>query len=97
MPKKKKKTVELEEYNVIFRIPKDAMQVKLTCLVAGIDTEVMKVKKTLNVADILKARSAFLDNVYDGDDYDSPFILTDKAIKELGDLDATETEDSTDK
>ena len=94
--KKKKQIVEFEEMNVILRIPKDAMQVEIKCLVAGIDVDVQTVKKKLDVSDIIKARSDFIDNVGD-DDYDQPWVLTEKALKELGDINATETEDSTDK
>lgn len=94
--KKKKQAVELEEMNVILRIPKDTMQVEIKCLVAGIDVDVQTVKKKLDVSDIIKARSDFIDNVGD-DDYDQQWVLTEKALKELGDINATETEDSTDK
>lgn len=82
--KKKKKQIELEEMNVILRIPKDAMQIDIECLIAGINIDVTTVKRTLTVGDIIKARSAFIDVVGD-DDYDQPWIVSNAPIDCEGD------------
>lgn len=83
MAKKKKKFVDLEEMNVILRIPKDAVGLTIRVQLIGEDGELKKVERKLSVADIHTARTDFLDNVEFGDDYDAKFELTDEGREYL--------------
>ena len=79
MGKKKKKTeVELDEMNIILKIPKEAVALEVTASLISKDGELQRVCKKLTVADIQDYRQAFLDNVDLGDDYDARFVLTDE-------------------
>lgn len=78
--------VELEEMNIIIKVPKDALKVTVKVQVPGYDGEVMKVKKKLLKTDLDKARKDFLDNVEGGDDYDAKFVITDKGAKFLEEI-----------
>ncbi len=79
MGKKQKKTVvELDEMNIILKIPKEAVALEVTASLISEDGELQRVSKKLTVADIRDSRQAFLDNVDFGDDYDARFVLTDE-------------------
>lgn len=80
-----KKEIELEEMNVILRIPAEAASVTISAVVIKGDKPV-KVKKKLNLKDIHQARSDFLDNVEDGDDYNARFVITEKGRRYLEQL-----------
>ena len=69
--------IELEEMNVILRIPKEAVAMKVTAsfFLGG---KVRKVSKKFTASEIHDARRAFLDNVDGGDGYDARFALTDE-------------------
>ena len=84
--KKKKKIVELEEINVIVKVPKDAASVTINAVIIGKDEKTMKVKKHLTPDDIRTARKDFLDNVEDGDDYDAMYVITDETRAYLNNL-----------
>ena len=78
MGKKKQKEVELNETNIILKIPENAASLTVIANMVDSDGKLMKVQKTLSVQDIFKARQDFLDNVEDGDDYDAKYILTEE-------------------
>lgn len=84
---KSNKTMEVEEMNIILRIPKDAASLTVTAVLIGKDDKAVKVGRRLSADDIRSARHAFLDNVEDGDDYDARYVLTDEGreyLEELG-------------
>ena len=83
MAKKKKKGIDLDEMNVILRIPKDAVGLTIRAQLIGEDGELMKVERKLSVTDIHTARTDFLDNVELGDDYDARFVITEEGRKYL--------------
>ena len=78
MGKKKQKEVELNETNIILKIPENAASLTVIANMVDSDGKLMKVQKTLSVQDIFKARQDFLDNVEGGDDYDAKFVLTEE-------------------
>lgn len=78
MGKKKQKEVELNETNIILKIPENAASLTVIANMVDADGKLMKVQKTLSVQDIFKARQDFLDNVEGGDDYDAKFVLTEE-------------------
>lgn len=80
---KSSKTMEVEEMNIILRIPKDAASLTVTAVLIGKDDKVVKVGRRLSADDIRSARQAFLDNVEDGDDYDARYVLTDEGREYL--------------
>lgn len=70
--------VELEEMNVIIKVPKDVVRITMNCTVFSDGMEdLLKVEAVLGREDIRQARQDFLDNVEDGDDYDALYCLTD--------------------
>lgn len=70
--------IELDEINVIIKIPQDSARIDLTAHILDDDGHVVKVCKTLRSEDIREARRDFLDNVEEGDDYDARYIITDE-------------------
>ena len=86
MGKDEKKTVEVEEMNIILRIPKSAASITVTAMIIEDNDETMKVSRRLTTEDIRTARQDFLDNVEDGDDYDARFVITDEGMEYLKQL-----------
>lgn len=84
--KKKPNDVELEEINIILRIPKEAVELKVTASLIDDEGQVMKVSTKHPASVIRKMRRAFLDNVMGGDDYDTRYILTEKGLDYLDSL-----------
>ena len=82
----KKKAVELQEVNIILRIPENAASLEVCASLVDDDGKLMKVKKKLSVQDIFKARQDFLENVEDGDDYDARYVLTEEGKAYLEEL-----------
>ncbi|MBO5570565.1 MAG: hypothetical protein J6A79_16770 [Clostridia bacterium] len=82
----KKKYIDLEEMNIILRIPKEAVGLTLKAQLVGKDGKLMKVVRKLSVTDIHTARTDFLENVPDGDDYDAMFMLTDEGKASLDEI-----------
>lgn len=78
-----KKTIELEEMNVILRIPAETAAVTVSAAVIDKKGKLQKVKKKLTLKEIHEARAAFLDNVDGGDDYDGKFIITEEGRRYL--------------
>ncbi|MBQ9664596.1 MAG: hypothetical protein IJV40_15730 [Oscillospiraceae bacterium] len=75
---KKKKEIDLDEINIILRIPENAAEITVSAKLLDKKGKPMKVGRTLSVQDIFKARTDFLENVADGDDYDAKYVLTDE-------------------
>ena len=80
------KTIELEEMNVILRIPEAAASVTVTAVTIDENDEPVKVCRRFSAEDIRAARQAFLENVEDGDDYDARFVITDEGMGYLEQL-----------
>ena len=78
--------VELEEVNVILRIPKEAVSVEITAGILDETGRLCKVGKKLSVSEIRDARQAFLDYVDGGDDYDAKFVITEEGRRDLESL-----------
>ena len=75
--------LELEEMNIILKIPKEAVALEVTASLLSEDGKVMKVKTSLSVSDIRDRRQDFLDNVECGDDYDARYAITDEGREYL--------------
>ena len=86
--------VELEEMNIIIKVPKDALKVTIKVQVPGFDGEIIKAKKKLTKTDIDAARKDFLDNVEDGDDFNAKFVVTEKGTEYLKQLQSKEEGES---
>ena len=78
--------IELEEMNIIIKVPKDALKVTIKVQVPGYDGEIIKAKKKLLKTDIDAARKDFLDNVEDGDDFNAKYVVTEKGKEYLKQL-----------
>lgn len=72
------KELELEQYNIIVKIPVDAIKVSITAKMLNDKDEIVSVCNDMNMKDIYEARTAFLENVEDGDDFDARYVLTEK-------------------
>ena len=90
MGKKKKadtgKTMEVEEINVILRIPREAASVTIHAVMIDENDRSVKVSRKLSAEDIRTARQDFLDNVEYGDDYNARYVLTDEGRAYLDSL-----------
>lgn len=82
--KKKQSKIELEEMNIILRIPKEAAALEVTALLVR-GEKVSKASKKLTLSDIQEMRQNFLDNLED-DDYDAKYVLTDEGRAYLDQL-----------
>ena len=71
-------TIELNEINIILKIPADAAKLEITALMLDENNDVVKVVKQLGLEDIHEARRDFLLNVGEDDDYDVRYVLTDE-------------------
>ena len=78
--------MEVEEMNIILRIPNDAASVTVTAVLIDEKDNTVKVSRRLSAGDIRFARQDFLDNVEDGDDYDARYVLTDEGREYLEQL-----------
>jgi len=76
----------LDEINIILKIPKGAVKLTVNAIIINENGELGKVSRDLSLTDIQDARTAFLNNVDDGDDYDVVWSLTDKGKKMLDEL-----------
>lgn len=74
----KRREIELEQMNVILKIPKDAVGLVLTAKLLDEDDNLMQTMRVLSFSDLRTARQDFLDNVEDGDEYDARYVLTDE-------------------
>lgn len=74
---KDKEIVTLEEMNIFMTIPENATKLKIIATVE-IDGKKQKVSKKINKKEIQEARQNFLFFVEDGDDYNAPYVLTDR-------------------
>ena len=81
VPTQDKKSVELEEVDIIIGIPKDAARIQITADVFVGDKQ-LSVTRVLNPNDIFNSRKDFIDLVGDEDMY----ALTDKGKKLASEL-----------
>lgn len=79
------KEIELEEMNIILRIPVEAASLTVKAVIIQ-DDKPVKVKKKLNLKEIHDARQDFLDNVELGDDYNGKFVITEEGRRYLEEL-----------
>ncbi len=80
--------IELDEMNVIIRIPTDAATIDLTAHILDEDQKVINVTRHFTVDEVRRARQDFLDNVDGGDDYDARYVLTEEGKRYLEELKA---------
>ena len=69
--------IELDEINIIAKVPKNAARVTISAIMLTNDDSQMTVHKVLDPDDIRQARQDFLDYVEGGDDYDARYVITD--------------------
>ena len=70
--------IELDQINIILKIPKKTIALEIQPKILDDNGEVMTLSATLDPEDVRAARQDFLDNVDCGDDYDALYTLTDK-------------------
>lgn len=85
--------VELDEYNLIIKIPRESVKLEIKAVFLDDNDELATVCKTLKLRDIQEARKDFLENVEDGDDYDARYVLTDEGREWLEEFRRTHSED----
>jgi hypothetical protein len=90
MGKMELKEVELQEINIILKIPENAFFLEVKASLMDENGQLMNVMKKLPVQDIFKARQDFLQNVEDGDEYDARYVLTDESMEYLTGLQEAE-------
>ena len=73
--------VELDEYNIIMKVPIGTVWLEAKVRYAGDDGTLHEVLKRMNPHDLMEARQNFLENVEDGDDYDVRYTLTENGRK----------------
>lgn len=78
--------IELEEMNVLIKIPLNAATIDLTAHILDENGKVLNVARHFTTDEVRKARQDFLDNVEDGDDYDAVYTLTEKGQRYLEEL-----------
>lgn len=83
---KKKKEIELEEMNIILKVPKSAAALTVEAVLLKTDGKTQKVEKKMDTQELYKARQDFLDNVDFGDDYDGKFVITEKGRQFLEEM-----------
>lgn len=86
--------VELDEYNLIIKIPRESIKLEIKAVFLDDNDELTTVSKTLKLSDIQEARKDFLENVEDGDDYDARYVLTDKGREWLEEYSRAHPEDN---
>lgn len=79
------KATDIELYNIIMQIPRNACELTITAKIIEGD-KVVEVQGVYNVSEIFQARQDFLDNVDFGDDYNATYALTDKGMAYLEEL-----------
>ena len=62
--------IELEEMNIILKVPVGTACIKMQCSLLDDNGELMEVSTVINSKRVHEARRDFLENVEDGDDYD---------------------------
>lgn len=87
---KKKKEIELEEMNIILKVPKSAAALTVEAVLLKTDGKTQKVEKKMDTQELYKARQDFLDNVDFGDDYDGKFVITEKGRQFLEEMENRE-------
>ena len=80
--------IEVEQFNIILMVPKDAVALEVTATFLDEDGELYRAKKKLSASAIHDARQAFLDNVEGGDDYDAQFVLAPEGMSLTSDTGA---------
>lgn len=70
--------VELDNINIIAKIPEKTARLTLTVQYFDDDGNPQKVCKVMDSEEIRQARKDFLDNVEDGDDYDAVYVITEE-------------------
>lgn len=86
MDKAENNVIELEEQNIIMKIPADAIHLEIVAKVVDADGNVQQVSASHTFTDIRQMRQDFLDNVEGGDDYDVVYTLTEKGERLLEDI-----------
>lgn len=76
--------IELEEVNIILKIPAEAFALVVEGTILGKKGKPQKVEKKLNLEEIREARQAFVDNI--GDDYDAKYVITEEGRRYLDSL-----------
>lgn len=78
--------LKLDEMNIIMKIPENTVRAVLIADIIDKDGNVEKVHKVLMPDDIWQSRNDFLENVDGGDDYDARYVITEKGLRWLEQL-----------
>lgn len=78
--------VETETIGIIVRIPKNTARLQLAASFLDEDGTPQTLRRVMDVSDIRDARNDFIDNVEAGDDYDAVYVVTDKGLRWLDEL-----------
>lgn len=92
MKEKDKEVVDLEQINIIVKIPKNTVFLEINPTVIDGKDILQKYTKEMDLGEVNKARKDFLDNVEDGDDYDGYYVITDKGREWLNQLEGINDE-----
>lgn len=67
--------IELDEMDIMLRVPAGACALELTAIMMDEDNKTYKVSRVITPAELFRARENFLK--YIGDDYDTTYVLTE--------------------
>lgn len=79
-----KKYVELDEMDIMLRVPAGACALELTAIMMDENHKTYEVSRVITPAELFRAREDFLK--YIGDDYDATYFITEKGKKWLEEL-----------
>lgn len=78
--------IDLEEINVIMKIPVGSAFIKMQVTMVDAQGNVSEVETMYSTEEIRQMRQDFLDNVECGDEYDARYVLTEKGRQYLEEL-----------
>lgn len=74
-------TIELEEMNIIIKVPTEAVSLTVNAKVMSDDGEIYEVQSSYSPSQLRDARHCFLDEVELGDDFDTTHVFTEKGLE----------------
>lgn len=73
--------IELEEMNIIIKVPTEAVSLTVSAKVMSDDGEIYEVQSSYSPSQLRDARHCFLDEVELGDDFDARFVFAEKGLE----------------
>ena len=80
MNKNEKDIIELEEINVIVKIPNETIKLTINASTIDKNGDILNVEKSMMPSDIRDARESFISAV-GGDDFDATYVFTEKGLE----------------